>query len=152
MRLRLRASVLRLHSCGVFAFSNILLLRLNLEPLAGCDGMHVRMYVCMTTASWSTCSSLSASRPGDPGDVCMYTCVYARTYVPMYLCTYVCMYVRTCVRMCICMYGQSVPEATKESVDLEEVTIQELTERRRMTVEERRELPFSCTHCGRHSS
>ena len=45
MRLRLRASVLRLHSCGVFAFSNILLLRLNLEPSASCDGMYVCMYV-----------------------------------------------------------------------------------------------------------
>ena len=49
--------------------------------------------------------------------------------------------------------GQSVPEATKESVDLEEVdleevVIEELTERHRMTVEERRELPFSCTQCG----
>ena len=41
---------------------------------------------------------------------------------------------------------------TNESVDLEEVTIEELTGRRRMTVEERRELPFSCTHCGRHFS
>ena len=48
--------------------------------------------------------------------------------------------------------GQSVPEATKESVDLEEVAIEVLTERRRMTVEERRELPFSCTHCGRQFS
>ena len=37
---------------------------------------------------------------------------------------------------------------TKKSVDLEEVTIEELTERRRMTVDERTELPFSCTHCG----
>ena len=46
MRLRLRASVLRLHSCGVFAFSNILLLQLNLEPSASCDGMYVCMYVC----------------------------------------------------------------------------------------------------------
>ena len=48
--------------------------------------------------------------------------------------------------------GQSVPEATKESVDLEEVAIEVLTERRRMTVEERRELPFSCTQCGRQFS
>ena len=36
--------------------------------------------------------------------------------------------------------GQGVPEATKESVDLEEVTIEVVTERHRMTVEERREL------------
>ena len=48
--------------------------------------------------------------------------------------------------------GQSVPETTKESVDLEKVSIEVLTERRRMTVEERRELPFSCTHCGRQFS
>ena len=48
--------------------------------------------------------------------------------------------------------GQGVPEATKESVVLEEVAIEVLTERRRMTVEERRELPFSCTHCGRQFS
>ena len=52
--------------------------------------------------------------------------------------------------------GQSVLEApvvgTKKSNDLEEVAIEELTERRRMTLEERRELPFSCTQCGRHFS
>ena len=48
--------------------------------------------------------------------------------------------------------GESVPEATKESAVLEEVAIEVLTERHRMTVEERRELPFSCTHCGRHVS
>ena len=52
--------------------------------------------------------------------------------------------------------GQGVSEApvvgTKEWVDLEEVTIEELTERHRMTVEERRELPFSCTQCGRQFS
>ena len=48
--------------------------------------------------------------------------------------------------------GQSVPEATKESDDLEEVTIEDLTERRRMTVGERKELPFSCAQCGRHFS
>ena len=48
--------------------------------------------------------------------------------------------------------GQSVPGATKESFDLEKVTIEVLTERHRMTVDERRELPFSCTHCGRHFS
>ena len=52
--------------------------------------------------------------------------------------------------------GQSVPEApvvgTKKSNDLEEFTIEVLTERRRMTVEERRELPFSCTHCRRQFS
>ena len=46
MRLRLRASVLRLHSCGVFAFSNILLLRLNLEPSAAdrnvSPSLHIR--------------------------------------------------------------------------------------------------------------
>ena len=50
--------------------------------------------------------------------------------------------------------GQSAPKApvvgTKKSIDVEEVTIAEVTERRRMTVEERKELPFSCTHCGRH--
>ena len=34
--------------------------------------------------------------------------------------------------------GQSVPDATKESDDLEEVAIEVLTERHRMTVEERR--------------
>ena len=34
--------------------------------------------------------------------------------------------------------GQSVPEATKESVVLEDVVIEVLTERRRMTVEERK--------------
>ena len=49
--------------------------------------------------------------------------------------------------------GQSVPEdGTKESDDLEEVTIEDLTERRRMTVGERKELPFSCAQCGRHFS
>ena len=48
--------------------------------------------------------------------------------------------------------GQSAPEATKESDDLEEATIEELTERRRMTVGERKELPFSCAQCGRHFS
>ena len=48
--------------------------------------------------------------------------------------------------------GQSVPEATKESVDLEEVAIEVLTERRRMRVEERKELPVSCAQCGRHFS
>ena len=48
--------------------------------------------------------------------------------------------------------GQSVPEATKKSVDLEEVAIEVLTERRRMTVEERKELPVSCAQCGRHFS
>ena len=52
--------------------------------------------------------------------------------------------------------SQGVPEAsvvgTKESDALEEGTIEEVTERRRMTVEERRELPFSCTHCGRQFS
>ena len=34
----------------------------------------------------------------------------------------------------------------KKSIDLEKVTIKELTERHRMTVDERKELPFSCTH------
>ena len=48
--------------------------------------------------------------------------------------------------------GQSVPEATKESVVLEEANIEDLTERRRMTVGERKELPFSCAQCGRHFS
>ena len=52
--------------------------------------------------------------------------------------------------------GQSVPEApvvgTKKSDAFEEGTIEELTERHRMTGEERRELPFSCTQCGRHFS
>ena len=51
---------------------------------------------------------------------------------------------------------KSVPEApvvgTKKSNDLEKVTIKELTERHRMIVEEGRELPFSCTQCGRHIS
>ena len=51
----------------------------------------------------------------------------------MRACTHVCMYV--------CM-----------SDDLEEATIEELTERRRMTVGERKELPFSCAQCGRHFS
>ena len=35
--------------------------------------------------------------------------------------------------------GQSVPEATKESVVLEKVVIEVLTDRRRMTVEERKD-------------
>ena len=48
--------------------------------------------------------------------------------------------------------GQSVPEATKESGGLEKATIEDLTERRRMTVGERKELPVSCAHCGRHFS
>ena len=52
--------------------------------------------------------------------------------------------------------GQKVPEApvvgTRKSDDLEKVTIEELTERRRMTVGERKELPFSCAQCGRHFS
>ena len=48
--------------------------------------------------------------------------------------------------------GHSVPEAAKESDDLEEVTIEDLTQRRRMTVGERKELPFSCAQCGRHFS
>ena len=73
----------------------------------------------------------------------MYVCMYVR----MYVCMYVCMSGRLRERS-----GQSVPEATKESVVLEEGTIEELTERRRMTVEERGELPFSCTHHGRHFS
>ena len=59
--------------------------------------------------------------------------------------------------MYVCMYMVKVSQeasvvGTKKSVDLEEVTIEELTERRRMTVDERRELPFSCTHCGRQFS
>ena len=48
--------------------------------------------------------------------------------------------------------GRSVPEATKESDDLEEVTVEELTERRRMTLGERKELAFCCAQCGRHFS
>ena len=48
--------------------------------------------------------------------------------------------------------GQSVPEATKESDVLEEATIEELTERRRLTVGERKDLLFSCAQCGRHFS
>ena len=48
--------------------------------------------------------------------------------------------------------GQSVPEATKESGDLEKVAIEVLTDRRRMTVEESRELPVSCAQCGRQFS
>ena len=49
--------------------------------------------------------------------------------------------------------GQGVPEdGTKESDDLEEATIAELKERHRMTVGERKELPFSCAQCGRHFS
>ena len=81
----------------------------------------------------------------------------------MYVCMYVCMYVagratkaelrsqgsRASGRL-RGRNGQSVPEATKESDDLEEVTIEDLTERRRMTVGERLELPFSCAQCGRH--
>ena len=41
---------------------------------------------------------------------------------------------------------------TNESDDLEEVTIEDVTGRHRITVEERKELPFSCTHCGQHFS
>ena len=52
--------------------------------------------------------------------------------------------------------GQSAPEApvvgTKKSNDLEKLTIKDLTERHRMTVGERKELRFSCPHCGRHFS
>ena len=43
-------------------------------------------------------------------------------------------------------------DSTKESDDLEEVTIEKVTERHRMAVEEMRELPFSCTQCGRQFS
>ena len=35
---------------------------------------------------------------------------------------------------------------------LEKSNIQQVTERHRMTVEERRELPFFCTHCERRFS
>ena len=63
--------------------------------------------------------------------------VWYGMYVYMYVCMYVC---------------QSVPEATKESVVLEEVVIEALTERRRMAVEERKELPVSCAQCGRQFS
>ena len=52
--------------------------------------------------------------------------------------------------------GQGVSKAPvvviKKSVVLEEVAIEVLIERRRMTVEERRELLFSCTQCGRQFS
>ena len=48
------------------------------------------------------------------------------------------------------------PEApvvgTKKSNGLEKVTIKDLTERHKMTVGERKELPFSCAQCGRHFS
>ena len=65
----------------------------------------------------------------------------------MYVCMYVCMYElrsqgsRSSGRL-RGRSGQSVPEAAKESVVLEEATIEDLTERRRMTVGERKELPF----------
>ena len=62
---------------------------------------------------------------------------------------YVCMYV--CRDQCE-DEDEGVQCLCDESVVLEEVTIEELTERHRMTGEERREVPFSCTQCGRHFS
>ena len=55
--------------------------------------------------------------------------------------------------------GQGVSEAPVDGIKkkvksdvLEEGTIEGVTKRHRMTVEERKELLFSCTHCGRHFS
>ena len=63
MRLRLRASVLKLHSCGVFALSNILLLRLNLKPSAA--DRNVSPSLRIIDARYGT--TYIHTSPGSPG-------------------------------------------------------------------------------------
>ena len=63
MRLRLRAFVLRLHSCGVFAFSNILLLRHNLEPSAADRNVSPSLHI--RDARYGT--TYIHTSPGSPG-------------------------------------------------------------------------------------
>ena len=76
-------------------------------------------------------------------------------YACMYACMHVCMYVIPRFES----FGQTKGEEWSECSGghqgvgrFQEVTIEELTEKHRMTVDERKKLPVSCTHCGRQSS